>query len=307
MGKADMSAEQAKVTASVYSDKDSPIDPRLVKAVRTAELELGMKVFCLIQHGTGDERYGEIHPWLTSRVMASVGSLPPGQSIAVLLHSPGGDAHTAFRLARFLRRHCQGYTVIIPRYAKSAATLFSLGASDIYFGDYAEFGPIDVQLDNAEQERTISALEVVQSLERLNSEALLAVDSMMTHLMRRSQKKVDALLPAVLRYAADLTKPMFDKIDTVSFTFHARLLKIGEDYARMLLRHSYRPEIADTIAYSLTRKYPDHGFVIDCDEAKAIGLELQRLPDKLREPLALQRGFLDLLAEPPLGRGRKHG
>ena len=60
------------------------------------------------------------------------------------------------------------------------------------------------------------------------------VDSMMALLLRRSGKRIDSLLPSILKYAADITRPIFEKIDTVSFTLHARLLKIGEDYAKAI-------------------------------------------------------------------------
>jgi hypothetical protein len=170
----------------------------------------------------------------------------------------------------------------VPRYAKSAATLLSLGASRIYFAEHAELGPIDVQLEDFEHERQISALEMVQSMERLNSEAMQAMDAMMSLLVRRSGKRIDSLLPAVLKYAADVTRPIFEKIDTISFTYHARLLKIGEDYARRLLQDR-QPEDAEAIAITLTRGYPDHGFVIDFEEAVRIGLVLAEIPVNLRE------------------------
>jgi hypothetical protein len=279
-----MVAKRLQAFASTYPGPSVPVNPKLVAAVRLAEKALKRRVFCFIQQ---PGEYDEITPELVGRAMGSLTKNPAGQPVAVLLHSPGGDANSAYRLARFLIRHCGGYTVIIPRWAKSAATLFSLGADQIYFGDHAEFGPIDMQIGDPERERVMSALEVVQSLERLNSEALLMVDAMMTHLLRRSQKKVDTILPHVLRYVADITKPIFDKIDTVSFTYHARLLKVGEDYAKMLLRARYPEFEAETIAYSLTRKYPDHGFAIDFEEAQGIGLEIARIPANLREPLGL--------------------
>lgn len=128
------------------------------------------------------------------------------------------------------------------------------------------------------------ALEMVQSLERLNSEAMQVMDAMMSLLVQRSRKRIDSLLPAVLKYTADVTRPIFEKIDTISFTYHARLLKVGEDYASRLLRGRYKDDDATKIAVSLTRGYGDHGFVIDGDEAAAIGLDLERIPDNLREP-----------------------
>jgi hypothetical protein len=203
----------------------------------------------------------------------------------VLLHSPGGDPNAAYRLSRLLTRHCGSYVVIIPEYAKSAATLFSLGASKIYFGESAELGPLDVQVDDSDRERQMSALEVVQSLDRLNSESMQIVDSMMNMLVMRTGKRIESLLPHVLKYATDLTRPIFDKVDTVSFTLHSRLLKIGEDYAVRLLKRKYGAG-SENIAYALTRRYPDHGFVIDREEAESLGLEVTPISDILTEPIS---------------------
>lgn len=261
------------------------VDARLSAAVRLAERTLGVKVFCLIHQPSGPYDIDTISPWLHDMLLAQLKRHPRGEPVAVLLHSPGGDAHSAYRMAKSLIRHCGEYYVIIPRYAKSAATLFTLGASRIYFGEHAEIGPIDVQVNDPERERQISALEMVQSLERLNSEAMQVMDAMMSLLLNRSGKRIDSLLPSVLKYAADVTRPIFDKVDTVSFTYHARLLKIGEDYAKLLLQEQYPPHQAETIAASLTRGYPDHGFAIDKEETGAIGLELEDIPDILREPL----------------------
>lgn len=260
------------------------LDPRLVAAVRLTERQLGVRVFCLIHRG-GDRVTDEISPWLFFRLLVALKTAPRGEPVALLMHSPGGDAHSAFRIAKALNHHCGQYYAVIPRYAKSAATLLSLGASKIYFGEHAEFGPIDVQRDDAEHERQISALEVVQSLERLSSEAMQVMDTMMALLLHRSGKRIDSLLPSILKYTANVTRPIFEKIDTVSFTYHSRLLKIGEDYARILLRKRFSEEKAAVIAMSLTRKYPDHGFVIDVDEVDALGLDVEPIPDNLREPV----------------------
>src|SRR5581483_50375 len=275
-----------KTFATVFPTKEEgPVDPHLVAAVRATEKALGMRVFCMVE-ANNDPEASVFTPVLFRAMQRTITAQKAGAPVAVLLHSRGGDAHTAFRLAKTLIKHSGDYAVIVPFRAKSAATLFSLGASKIILGESGELGPIDVQVTDPEREQYMSALEVVQSLERLSSEAMQIVDGMMALLLNRSGKRIDSLLPAVLKYASQLTRPLFDKIDPVFFTSHARLLKIGEDYARILLRQKY-DTAADQIALSLTRKYPDHGFVLDNDELEDIGLETEPVPDNLREPLGL--------------------
>lgn len=59
------------------------------------------------------------------------------------LESPGGDAHAAYKLALLLRAHASRLRVVIPDYAKSAATLLTLAADEIYVAPVAELGPLD--------------------------------------------------------------------------------------------------------------------------------------------------------------------
>src|SRR3954464_1318288 len=102
----------------------------------------------------------------------SIDTLPQGSPVALVIHSPGGEARAAYQLATILRKHCGSFVAVVPRYAKSAATLLSLGASRILLGRCAELGPRDAQWEDPEREEHLSALDEVQALERLQAAAL---------------------------------------------------------------------------------------------------------------------------------------
>src|SRR5690349_10667109 len=61
---------------------------------------------------------------------------PDVQEIDVIIHSPGGMADEAYRLARTLRKNFTTVNVIVPFWAKSAATLLCLGATDIIVDEF---------------------------------------------------------------------------------------------------------------------------------------------------------------------------
>jgi ClpP class serine protease len=103
-------------------------------------------------------------------------TLPKGKPPVLIIESPGGQAESAYRIACFLRQHCGGYLAVVPAYAKSAATLLTLGADQIILCANAELGPLDVQIFDPNREDLRSALNEVQALERLNAFALKAVD-----------------------------------------------------------------------------------------------------------------------------------
>jgi ClpP class serine protease len=70
-------------------------------------------------------------------------SLLSGRSfdlLGIILHSPGGNAHTAFQIACLLNRHSKRLRCFIPCYAKSATTLVALGMHELVFGEMAELG-----------------------------------------------------------------------------------------------------------------------------------------------------------------------
>jgi hypothetical protein len=155
---------------------------------------------------------------------------------------------------------------VVPRYAKSAATLLVLGAP-IMLGADAELGPLDAQIWDAEREEQSSALNEVQALERLHSQAVDEVDQMVPLLVGRTGKKVETLLPLVLNFVANMKRPLLEKIDTVHYTQQSRVLKEAEDYALRLLTASGLYQSPRDVASRLVNRYSDHGFVIDREEA----------------------------------------
>jgi hypothetical protein len=195
--------------------------------------------------------------------------IPDREPVGLLIESPGGDAHFAYQIARFFQRRASHFTVIVPSYAKSAATLMALGATELIMGRDAELGPLDVQMFDPEREELGSALNAVQSLERLNAFSMSAIDQLMPLLIRRTGRRIDTLLPMVLNYVVTFVKPLLEKIDAVDYTKKSRELKVAEQYAIRLMKSRYAWPKASAVARSLVEKFPTHRFVIDRDEATA--------------------------------------
>ena len=65
----------------------------------------------------------------------------------VIVNSGGGDIDAAFNLSMLFRRFGnEELTFIIPRWAKSAATLLVCGGNKILMTPIAELGPLDPQI-----------------------------------------------------------------------------------------------------------------------------------------------------------------
>ena len=199
-------------------------------------------------------------------------------------------AEEAYKIVRLFQRRTNKLTTIVPCYAKSAATIMALGGRTILMGREAELGPLDVQIWDTENEEFDSALNAVQSLERLNAYALTALDQVMTLLLGRTRKKPETLLPLASQYATSMIKPLVEKIDSINLTKKSRDLKVAEDYAVRLMKEAGYPfHAAKRIAGALVERYSTHGFVIDRSEAKTHervgGSEYFGLGLKIAEPM----------------------
>lgn len=252
--------------ASAVPGRNVPLPPELAEAsLHLSSAFDDAPIWFLIQN-----RNAGPHQMIGPRVRDDLFSERPRlkhcETVVLVLDSAGGYADYAYQIGRYFQRHSGKFIVVVPRYAKSAATLLSLGAETIYMGDDAQLGPLDAQVDNQEAEENMSALDEVQALERLNASAITQVDQTMNMLVWRTGKKVQTLLPLALNFVAQSMAPLMEKIDAVHYTQQARVLKVAEDYAVRLLEANYESDSAERIAHELVHGYSEHGFVIDVEE-----------------------------------------
>ncbi len=117
--------------------------------------------------------------------------------LSLILNSPGGMALAAERVIRACRTYSGGdFEVIVPKMAKSAATMICLGASRIIMSDTSELGPIDPQvvLQEGDQFNVLSAWSIIQSYRELFEQAI------------GTQGNIEPFLQQLDRYDARLIK-----------------------------------------------------------------------------------------------------
>ena len=158
-----------------------------------------------------------------------------------------------------------------------------------------------------DREQDSSALDEVHAIDRLHTRALRNVDEAMWTVIGRTGKKVETLLPMVLRFEAQLMRPLFENIDAVHYTSLSRVLKVGEEYAYRLLEPRYQEAVAREIAAKLVEDYPEHGFVIDEREAERIGLQIETLTESLSAIVNTLALLIGRLPMPCLGRVTRDG
>ena len=308
------STPPAKYYASIFPGPGIEVDARLALLVGQLESLLKIPIWVMVQDGNAQENFGDIDFAVFKGFRDSCSEMENRKPLGLLIESPGGDADCAYRIVRFFQRRVSHLTVIVPRYAKSAATLMALVATELIMGRDAELGPLDVQMLDPEREEYGSALNAVQSLERLNAFSMSAVDQLTPMLMRRTGKKVDTILPLVLNYVTNFVKPLLEKIDAVDYTKKSRELKVAEQYAARLMKARYSWAKASSVARSLVEQFPAHSFVIDRDEAMTfekvgatetfgLGLSIKKTPSDVESILEALVPVLDGLTA--IGRLRE--
>jgi len=90
---------------------------------------------------------GSIMDYDLSRIYDSLLDLEKGkEDILIIVHSNGGSIEPAYLISKYCKELGKKFVVVVPRKAKSVATLLSLGAGEIHMGPISQLGPIDPQI-----------------------------------------------------------------------------------------------------------------------------------------------------------------
>ena len=278
----DGSGLKANIFSSTFIDETSStqeLPKEFVGGVRRLENILGMPVWLLIQGVAYDTMDADLY----DQYFDHRAELPEKQPMVLLIHSLGGSATAAYKLATLIRKCCGNFVAVVPKCAKSAATLLTLGASEIVLDTYAELGPIDIWIRNEKTDTMESALNYTQALGRLGGDTETIMWEVAINIAKITGKPIVQCLQPATNYATSLVKPLVGSMDVAKYTEMLRTLRIGQEYATRLLSAKYGEDKAREIAESLVSDYPDHEFVVDIAEAQSLGLTVENPPDEITE------------------------
>ncbi|MBB5353678.1 hypothetical protein HNR46_003939 [Haloferula luteola] len=175
------------------------------------------------------------------QIYSSLCSFNDPHNILLVVGSRGGRIEPAYLISKNCKAVAkEKFVVVIPRRAKSAATLITLGADEIHMGSMSELGPIDPQLGHIPALSLTNALTTIAKMvgEHPGSAEMFA------------QYLKGQLDLGILGY--------FERINESATQYASRLLQ-GKT-----LGGGHTPE---GLADHLVNHYKDHSFVIDKDEA----------------------------------------
>lgn len=185
-----------------------------------------------------------ISPYHSNQIYKAVSDLNKKSDILLVLQSGGGKIEPAYLVSKTCKRLCKSkFVIAIPRRAKSAATLLSLGASELHMGLLSELGPIDPQFGGFPASGLANAMEKI------------------------------AEMSSKFPKASDMfAKYLTDNLDIKDLGYFERINESAVQYAERLLRGKKLPDNWDEerLAHHLTNHYKDHSFVIDSDEASTL-------------------------------------
>ncbi len=186
-----------------------------------------------------------------------------GRCLYVILNSPGGDGIAAERIVKVCRTYSKGgvFRVLVPKRAKSAATMICLGADRIYMSPTSELGPIDPQFPVFDEAGVFtgfqSAHEIVTSYRELLEQAVA------------TKGNVEPYLRLLCRYDARDIRRML-QAQALSVSIAVRLLKTG------MMRNRPEGTIRKSIErFTDPRFTKDHARPIYREEAKRCGLSVE--------------------------------
>jgi len=178
-------------------------------------------------------------------------SIEPTDNGVLMINSPGGDGDVAEKMLMMCRRRFPAsFRVIVPDYAKSAATMIALGSDEILMGYLSELGPIDPQFRTAAYEPGTSARSLIDGLELIRN-------------------KVAGGDPIQLYY------PLLSQIRPEMIARAESAINGAREYAEKWLKQyqlKHDQKQAESVSQWLSegKTYKSHGKVIDVSECKNV-------------------------------------
>jgi hypothetical protein len=178
------------------------------------------------------------------RIYNSITNFKNDKPLLLVLYSGGGIAGSAYLIGKLCVDNSNGkFVIVVPRMAKSAATLVCCAANEIHMGSLSELGPIDPQIND------LPALGLKYSVEHI------------AELVKRYPASSDMF-----------AKYLNSSLPVINLGYYERVAESAMQYAEKLLL-SHATGLAQSpkdIANVLVYRYKDHSFVIDKSEAEEI-------------------------------------
>lgn len=267
------SAENKDQTRDPSCDPPGKFD-KITDILRKIRKERERSVFVLVAGFIDTEICDEVYGWRKELREAGKNGLD------ILIHSPGGNLSPCYTVARLFSRCADSWEALVPEYAASGATLICLGSSNIVMPGIAQLGPVDPQVKSKRQEKFFelerqSPLEAFEAVRYLREFSLSSLDMTMEYLLDHNVTPARAVEIAT-KVAIHLVEPILAKIAPYDLGAFALDSRVAREYCSRVSNptNPAKKTQRGVSPRTLVEKYPAHEFVIDLEEARALGFQV---------------------------------
>ncbi len=186
---------------------------------------------------------GDIDYYKASYFLRILRKEPKIENLDLIIDSGGGDITMAVKIVNICKNYSKKFTVIVPFFAKSAATMIALSADDLILGKAGELGPIDPQVKHPALDMFFPASSIENALEFIES-------SSDPYIKMTMADKLDPFLIGAYNRTID---------EATQYLLEVPSVKNSEN----------KQEIIETF----TKKYADHGFPITQDICRSLNFD----------------------------------
>jgi len=190
------------------------------------------------------------------------------EKLTLVLVSNGGAGTAALRIASLLREYCQQLQVALPANCASAATLLSLAADKIIMTPLGYLTAIDPSLTHPLNPRG-SFGPVPVSVDQIKR---------IIKFLSENTSTQETPYQTLFKYVHPLALGEIDRASSSSELIAVKMMKLHPGSFKDEEQMSW-------IANHLSNDYPTHGFPILYQEAKEIGLPVEKASDELNDIL----------------------
>ncbi|HNH52997.1 MAG TPA: ATP-dependent Clp protease proteolytic subunit [Nitrosomonas sp.] len=177
------------------------------------------------------------------------------KKLDLFINSPGGFLDSAYKIVKICREYSDQFNVIVPFAAKSAATVICIGATEIVMTSLSELGPIDPIIQHPyKPDVRVPARSIKDFFTFLNT----------------TETQNITVDPSFKTQMANMLDPY------LIGSYHTALQSSKQIATLLLGETSLKNDptkLADTVN-KLTEFYFSHGFVIDRQAARDMGLNV---------------------------------
>lgn len=195
------------------------------------------------------------------------------EQLAIVLTTTGGSAMAVERYVNIIRKHYQKIVFIIPDYAYSAGTIFSMSGDEIWMDYFSVLGPIDPQVKNKEG-NFVSALGY---LDKVNELIKKAQDNKLTNAEFLILKDFDLAELRAYEQAKELTISLLKKW-LVKYKFKNWST---HESSGTPVTSKEKEKRAEEIAAALgdNKRWKSHGRPINIEELEELKLKIEDFSD----------------------------